>query len=125
MPVFGLDHTNGGAVQGRKFADRERDLVFVARDRSARRILAVVLTIYCGYLGSVRSLRIDRTTDGQSHPFPRPTIKDAHAGKDLFASAIAASTPVAPGDGGASAAVNADLATLREIGLRDSRRAAV
>jgi uncharacterized protein len=54
----------------------------------------------------------DTTSDRQSQLVARWAIKDGHTGRDLFASETSASTPVASGDGGASAALSADLAIL-------------
>ncbi|HVA68364.1 MAG TPA: PqiC family protein [Candidatus Binataceae bacterium] len=54
----------------------------------------------------------ETTTDGQSQLSAQWIIKDGPTGKDLYASQTLASTPVAAGDAGESAALSADLATL-------------
>jgi uncharacterized protein len=63
--------------------------------------------------------RFDTTSNRQSQLVARWTIKDGHTGKDLFASETTSSTPVTSGDGGPSAALSADLATLsKDIAVR-------
>ena len=58
-------------------------------------------------------------TDGQSQLNARWIIKDGRNGKDLYASETMTNTHVGTGDGGASAALSDDLATLsREIASR-------
>jgi uncharacterized protein len=62
--------------------------------------------------------RFETTSDGKSQLIARWIIKDG-AGKDLYASETAASTPVSAGETGASSALSNDLATLsREVAAR-------
>ncbi len=64
------------------------------------------------YQVAVDVQNFETTTDGQSQLSAQWIIKDGSTGKDLYASRTLASTPVAAGDAGESAALSADLATL-------------
>jgi uncharacterized protein len=68
------------------------------------------------YQVCVDVLRFETSSDGKSQLIARWVIKDGRTGKDLSASETNTTSPVAPGDAGASAALSNDLATLsREI----------
>lgn len=58
--------------------------------------------------------RFETGTDNQSQLVARWIIKDGSTSKDLYASETIASTPVASGDTGESAALSSDLAILSQ-----------
>jgi uncharacterized lipoprotein YmbA len=64
------------------------------------------------YQIAINVQRFETDANGQSQLIARWIIKDGHSGGDLYASETIASTTVATGDTGASAALSADLGKL-------------